>query len=125
MKTKTVYQADADGFFLYTTEACELPLQPGCFNVPYLACEDEPPAVSGGRVAKRVDSAWSVVDDNRDASLYVVSTGAPYQIGSEVEVDGAAARYDGGGPFPSWLTDAVPAPDAAVDSAPADKTASA
>ena len=108
MQSKTVYQADADGFFLHELTAYELPLEPDKFNVPHGAYEDAPAVAAPGYVAKRSGTGWQQVQDNRGATLYVVSTGAPYAVGSEIAVGSAMVRYDGGGPPPAWLTSTAP-----------------
>ncbi|MBO1856861.1 phage tail protein [Burkholderia cenocepacia] len=113
MKSKTVYQADADGFFLHELPAYELPLEPGKFNVPFGAYADAPAEPAAGYIAKRTASGWQQVEDHRAATLYVVSTGSSYSIGSTIELNGAKVRYDGGGPVPNWLTTTAPVKQAA------------
>lgn len=108
METKTVYQADQHGFFLYPTVANELALSPGSFNVPYGACEDAPPLFGSGWVAKRDGDRWVVVEDHRGKAFYLVSSGEEYRLGNAVEVDGESVTYDGGGSIPAWLTTEKP-----------------
>lgn len=110
-----VYQTDPLGFFLYEDQAHELLHQPGDFNIPYGAVTVAPPAAPAGHVQRLVDGEWVVVEDHRKDVLYVVESGAPYQIGSTVEVDSASVTYDGGGPVPDWLTTVPPVVPEAVD----------
>lgn len=105
-----VYQTDPLGFFLYEDQAHELLQQPGDFNIPYGAVTVAPPAAPEAHIQRLVNGEWVVVEDHRKDVLYVVETGAPYQIGSTVEVDSASVTYDGGGPVPAWLTDVAPEP---------------
>ncbi|MBN4664220.1 phage tail protein [Pandoraea nosoerga] len=108
METKTVYQTDEHGFYLYPMVAYELSLSPGHYNVPYGAVEPAPPPAADGMVARWREDAWSVVEDHRREMLYVTGIGAQYQIGSIIKVEGENASYDGGGPIPSWLTTTAP-----------------
>lgn len=117
MSSITVYQADPQGFFLYATEAYELPLQLGDFNVPYGALIDAPPAATQGYVARAGENGWQLVEDHRQDRLFYVlqpaagdelAVFAEYVIGSEVSVDGQELRYDGGGPVPAWLIAQLP-----------------
>lgn len=108
MQHKTFYQTNPFGFFLYEDQAHELLLQPGEFNIPYGAVETPPPAVGEGFIQKLVEGEWTVVEDHRQAVLYLVEGGAQYQFGSHVDVDSASVTYDGGGPIPAWLTDVAP-----------------
>ncbi|MCI1005051.1 phage tail protein [Herbaspirillum sp. C7C8] len=110
MSLITVYQADPQGFFLYPTEAFELPLQPGDFNIPYGALIDEPPAAQQGYVARFVENGWQLVEDHRRDLLFYRSVTAEgveeyreYAVNTPVEVGGEVLIYDGGGPVPSWL----------------------
>ncbi len=117
MSSITVYQADALGFFLYPTQAFELPLQPGDFNIPYGALIEEPPAAPQGYVARVVGSEWQLVEDHRQDRLFYVmqpaagdelAMFAEYLIGSQLALDGQELRYDGGGPVPAWLISQLP-----------------
>ncbi|WP_112069206.1 phage tail protein [Herbaspirillum rubrisubalbicans] len=117
MSSITVYQADPLGFFLYPTEAFELPLQPGDFNIPYGALTDAPPAVPQGYAARVGGNGWHLVEDHRQDRLFYMSQAAAgdelaifaeYVIGTLVIVDGQELRYDGGGPVPSWLMTQLP-----------------
>lgn len=121
MNTITVYQADADGFFLYESKASELALDPGHFNVPFGAVPAEPPSVSSGQVARLMNGEWTVVEDHRSDMLYVIATGASYQVGTNVH----GQSYDGGGPIPVWLTDVQPAPADSVEDIEGDAAKSA
>ncbi|MFY3535570.1 hypothetical protein, partial [Achromobacter denitrificans] len=105
MKQKTVYQTDNEGLFAYETLANELALAPGVYNIPYGAYEDAPPPAPAGMVQRRADGqAWSLVEDHRDARLWLAATGAPYSRHEEVEIDGVVSQYPGWGPVPAWLT---------------------
>lgn len=124
MKQKAVYQTDRSGFFLYSTVAYELMLQPGAFNVPFGAVEKEPPATIGGQVARIKDNDWEIVEDHRGDALYLTVAEATedkpavlmlYAIGSVVSVDGVEVHYDGGGPVPDWLSNTVPAFPSSVE----------
>ncbi|MPT39995.1 MAG: phage tail protein [Achromobacter sp.] len=109
MKQKTVYQTDIEGLFAYETLANELALAPGVYNIPYGAYEDAPPPAPAGMVQRRADGqAWSLVEDHRDARLWLVATGAPYSQHEEVEIDGVVSQYPGWGPVPAWLTPVEP-----------------
>ncbi|RJX32347.1 MAG: phage tail protein [Oxalobacter sp.] len=104
MSTKTVYQTDPEGVFLYETKAHALPLSPGRFNIPFGAYEDAPPIAPDGSAAVRVGISWEVFEDHRSDVLYVVETGAQYSRGADVDVEGVAVSYSGLGPIPAWLT---------------------
>ncbi|WFC70742.1 phage tail protein [Achromobacter denitrificans] len=111
MKQKTVYQTDNEGLFAYETLANELALAPGVYNIPYGAYEDAPPPAPAGMVQRRADGqAWSLVEDHRDARLWLVATGAPYSQREEVEIEGVVSQYPGWGPVPAWLTLVEPQP---------------
>ncbi|QJQ02097.1 phage tail protein [Herbaspirillum rubrisubalbicans Os34] len=127
MRSITVYQADPLGFFLYPTEAFELPLQPGDFNIPYGALADAPPPVPQGHVARIADNSWSLVEDHRqDRLFYMIQAAAgdelsifsEYVIGTSVMVDGQEQRYDGGGPVPAWLVAKLPETGRLLDQLP-------
>lgn len=107
-KTKTVYQTDADGLYLYPVEANELALAEGIFNIPYAAVEDQPPVAPAGMVARRAEGIWALAEDRRRTPLWLSSTGEPYALGREVEVNGSTTSYPGWGTLPDWLTDAAP-----------------
>lgn len=107
MATKTVYQTDpTSGIYLFTTQANELALAPGVFNVPFGAYEDSPPELAAGEAARweQSSSAWTVVEDHRGERLYLVKDGTEYQTGSDVDIDGEPASYPGWGKVPAWLT---------------------
>jgi hypothetical protein len=108
VKKKTVYQTDVDGLFMYETEANELALDPGRFNVPYGATETPPPPVAVGSVARWTGTAWEEVEDHRGETLYRVETGEPYEPRSLVEIDGEDVTYPGWGELPGWLTASAP-----------------
>lgn len=106
---KRVFQTDAHGLYLYEVHANELPLSPGEFNIPFGAFEDAPPTAPAGQVAQRHANGWKLVEDHRDAELWLVSTGQPYQLGAEIGAQGdEAASYAGIGPIPEWLTPLAP-----------------
>lgn len=107
---KAVYQTNHDGLFLYESVANELALTPGTFNIPFGACEDPPPQAPSGKCPRRVGNAWELVDDHRTTPLWVVETGAPYQVGAEHEGASGSVRYPGWGPLPNWLTRVAPPP---------------
>lgn len=114
-RKKTVYQADMRGFFLHPDEASELFFQPGEFNMPFGSVEQEPPPAGEGFVPRLIGGKWEVVEDHRGEVLYVASTGAHYEFGTLVELDGSSVIYDGGGPVPAWLTNVPPEPEPAVE----------
>ncbi|PJM72119.1 phage tail protein [Achromobacter ruhlandii] len=105
---KAVFQTDSDGLFQYETVANELPLSPGMFNVPYGAQETAPPAAPAGMVARWDGERWGLVEDYRQAALYVAETGAPYILGGRLEIAGEPVSYSGWGPLPAWLTTVAP-----------------
>lgn len=107
-KTKTVYQTDQNGLFLYELEANELALAEGLFNIPFGAYVDPPPAAPSGMVAIRTHDAWTLTEDHRHIDLWLSATGARYVTGTKVIVNGSAASYPGWGPVPDWLTLAKP-----------------
>lgn len=109
MTTLTVYQTDDAGAYLFPVQANEIALQPTEFNIPYGAVEEAPPPVPAGQVAQWSNGEWLTVVDNRNVTLYVASSGAPYTLGESIEVDNASVRYNGLGLIPSWLTTAAPA----------------
>lgn len=108
--SKTVYQTDSDGLFLYAAVANELPLAPSFFNVPYGAVEEQPPAAPAGRVARWAGQAWELEEDHRHDSLWLVGAGEKYTVGAAVKVDDQDMRYPGWGAVPDWLTNIEPAP---------------
>jgi len=114
---KTVYQANADGLFLYETVANELALTPGSFNVPYGAFEDAPQTPPAGKWPQRAGDAWVMVADYRTTPLWVVETGTQYSIGADHDGAGGKVSYPGWGTLPAWLTTVEPPrPAADVDS---------
>ncbi|OFS32844.1 hypothetical protein HMPREF3069_28325 [Achromobacter xylosoxidans] len=106
MDTRTVFQTDNDGLFLYETEAHELPLSPGTFNIPFGAVDTPPPRVQPGQVARHTGKKWEQVEDHRAAMLQVVATEERYIIGQAVEIGGRRLTYAGWGPLPDWLSTA-------------------
>lgn len=112
MATKTVYQTDpVSGIYLFATQANELALVSGVFNIPFGSYEEAPPAVAAGEVARwnQATSVWDVEEDHRGEVFYLVKDGSTYEIGSSVEIDGNPASYPGWGNMPAWLT--LDAPD--------------
>ncbi|CAN0622121.1 conserved protein of unknown function [Burkholderia multivorans] len=108
MEVKIVYQTDvATGAFMYAATAHET-LQPSHFNIPFGCVETPPPDAPAGQVAQWVDGAWQLVADNRGGPLYVVASGAQYEIGRTVEVNNASVSYNGLGAVPGWLTATEP-----------------
>ena len=124
MTSITVYQADSLGFFLYPTEAFELPLQPEEFNVPFGAHRKAPPVAPSGFVARATaQDVWEVVEDHRRDILFYVKEPATgekeayleqYLMGAVVEIGGKAVSYDGGGAIPDWLTADAPTSQVAL-----------
>ncbi|MGE8614040.1 MAG: phage tail protein [Achromobacter veterisilvae] len=113
MATKIVYQTDpVNRLYLYTTVANELPLAPGFFNIPFGAYEDAPPEAPEGYAAQRNEAGteWGLVEDHRADALYLAASGAPYEVGSAVEIEGVPSSYPGWGEVPTWLTLTAPAP---------------
>lgn len=117
LKTKTVYQTDPNGLYLYPVEANELALAEGLFNVPYGAHEDQPPAASAGFVVARIGGAWELAEDYREVGLWLVATGESYVPGNEAVVDGVKVSYPGWGVLPAWLTQVETTPSPAEASA--------
>lgn len=103
MKSKEFFQTDPSGFYLYPTQANELFLSPGSFNIPFGAVELPPPDAGPGMVQRWAGDAWSEVEDNRGASLYLSGSSEAYVLGSVVEIGNESVSYDGGGPIPDWL----------------------
>lgn len=103
-KTKTVFQTDHDGVYLYPVQANELALVPDLFNIPFGAYEDEPPPAPAGMVARRAQGAWALAEDHRNVPLWLVHTGESYTPGASVELEGLPVHYRGIGPIPEWLT---------------------
>ncbi|CAB3886978.1 MULTISPECIES: phage tail protein [Achromobacter] len=113
MATKIVYQTDpVSRLFLYETVANELPLAPGVFNIPFGAYEDAPPEEPVGYVAQRNEAGtdWGLVEDHREELLYLVEGGAPYALGSVIEIEEVSMTYPGWGEIPIWLTQIPPEP---------------
>ena len=105
MTTKTVYQTNSDGLFLYETIANELALVPGTFNVPFRALDDAPPTAPAGKIQRHDGKRWTLVEDHRKATLHITATGDRYVIGTQVELEGEEpVSYRGWGPVPAWLT---------------------
>lgn len=61
MKSKIVYQCDADGHFLGETIADESPLEPGLFLIPAGAVVQAPPAPGENERAKFDGDKWVLV----------------------------------------------------------------
>ena len=59
---KTVYQTDAEGFFIGPVQADPSPLEPGVWLIPGGAVEVEPPALTEGQKAQWVNGAWAVIE---------------------------------------------------------------
>ena len=59
---KTVYQTDAEGFFIGAVAADPSPLEPDVWLIPGGAVEEQPPALSDGQRARWVSGAWAVID---------------------------------------------------------------
>lgn len=107
-KTKTVFQTDLDGLYLYEVVANELAMEPGSFNIPFGAQEVAPPAAPTGQVARWTGSAWALVEDHRATTFYYTESGQAYTFGSTFEFEGIAVSYKGWGAVPPWLTDIQP-----------------
>ncbi|CUI71171.1 hypothetical protein [Achromobacter xylosoxidans] len=104
MNKKTVYQTNNDGLFLYETEANELALSPGAFNIPFGAVEAAPPKSQAHQVARYTGKKWEIVEDHRRSILNVVATGERYVIGQVVQLDDKPHVFPGWGPVPEWLS---------------------
>ncbi|MDG3040429.1 DUF4376 domain-containing protein [Roseicyclus marinus] len=63
---KTVYQTDAEGFFIKAVQADPSPLELDVWLIPGGCVEDEPPALSEGQSAQWVNGAWQVIDPPPD-----------------------------------------------------------
>lgn len=57
---KTVYQFDDNGYFLYTTEADESPLEPGVFLYPKNTTDIIPPKCNEHQIARWSGKGWLV-----------------------------------------------------------------
>lgn len=55
---KTVYQTDAQGYYVGPTIADESPLEPGVFLIPGGAVEAEPPSIPEGSRARWDGAGW-------------------------------------------------------------------
>lgn len=60
MSTKTVYQTDAQGWYLGETVADESPLEPGTWLLPAGAVEPAPPDPPEGKWPRWIDGAWTL-----------------------------------------------------------------
>lgn len=120
MTTLTVYQTDGTGAYLYPLEANEIALQPGEFNIPFGAVETAPPVASSGQVPQWSNGAWTIVEDSRNLTFFVVATGDTYTLGSQIEVDSASVSFNGLGAVPAWLT--TTAPTSSAEASDADAT---
>lgn len=58
---KTVYQCDDRGFYLYTIQAHESPLEPGVYLLPGGCVEIEPPVVAEDLIPVFENGAWKVI----------------------------------------------------------------
>lgn len=62
MKTKPVWQCDADGYLIGATVADESPLEPGHFLIPFGAVDVRPPhTIGSGQEWRWVNDAWKKV----------------------------------------------------------------
>jgi hypothetical protein len=61
MTTKTVYQYDATGAYVGTTDADESPLEPGVWLLPARTTETEPPGCGADQMQQWIGAAWQVV----------------------------------------------------------------
>jgi len=111
MNTITVYQTDTNGAFLHPMTATELAMSPGTYNVPFGAKLTAPPDAPEGHVALAVGDAWTVIEDHRKDTLYLVDSGEPYALKTTLALNGAAVRYAGLGAIPDWLTTEAPQPE--------------
>jgi len=59
--SKTVYQFDDNGVYLFPVEADESPLEPGVYLFPRNTTETEPPKIDQGETAVWSGTAWQVV----------------------------------------------------------------
>ncbi|MEZ0169945.1 hypothetical protein [Microvirga sp. TS319] len=57
---KTVYQTDANGYFVGPTFADESPLEPGVYLIPGGAVEAEPPSIPDGSRARWDGGSWQL-----------------------------------------------------------------
>jgi len=70
MRSKTVYQYDDNGYFLFVTEADESPLEPGTFLFPRNTTEIPVPNFdSNKQIARFTNSNWTIeeIDKHNDA----------------------------------------------------------
>lgn len=63
--TKTVYQFDDNGYFLFSTEADESPLEPGVYLYPRNTTDCEPPSCSDTEVCRWNGTEWLVETVNK------------------------------------------------------------
>ena len=92
---KTVYQSDPiSGICLFTTQANELALAPGLFNIPFGAYEEA--RLRYRKAGRSVESHLVSLDGGGGSpwgTFYLVKDGTAYEMGSSVEVDGEPASY--------------------------------
>ncbi len=112
MITLTVYQTDANGVFVGTTEADECPLEPGVWLIPGGCVEQAPPAPGPNQVAHWNGEQWRLTESFQGQTAYDQVTGesllieqpGPLPDGYTLQAPGAQQVWQNG----QWTAD-VPA----------------
>ncbi|WP_230338352.1 tail fiber assembly protein [Paralysiella testudinis] len=96
--TKQVCQLDANGYYLYTTDAdLDLAASDGSYILPGGCIDADPPEDRPGHAARWQDGAWQYLPDHRGQVFYSTATGQPHTINAV-------------GALPDGITD-TPPPD--------------
>ena len=101
--TKQVCQLDANGHYLYTTDADLDPLAAdGSYILPGGCIDAAPPEAKPGHAAQWQNGAWAYLPDHRGQVFYSTSTGRPHTINAIGALPGGITDTPPPSQYHSW-----------------------
>ena len=101
--TKQVCQLDANGHYLYTTDADLDPMAAdGSYILPGGCIDAAPPEAKPGHAAQWQNGAWAYLPDHRGQVFYSTGTGRPHTINAIGALPGGITDTPPPSQYHSW-----------------------